>query len=187
MPANPSLAQLIAMIEHRTPRHPPITVVAIDGPAGSGKTTLAQRLSQALADSATVHMDDLYPGWSGLSAAVPRLLDWVLLPLAAGGRARYRRYDWVAGRYAEWTTVPASDLLIVEGVGSGALATAPYVDVLIWVQAPRELRMRRGLERDGEAVRDQWLAWQIQEDELHQRDRTRERADVTIDGTVALG
>ncbi len=42
-------------------------LLCIDGPSGSGKTTLADAVA-ARADAArTVHVDDLYRGWSGLS------------------------------------------------------------------------------------------------------------------------
>lgn len=40
-------------------------VVAVDGPAGSGKSTFAARLSAALG-APVVHLDDLIPGWTGL-------------------------------------------------------------------------------------------------------------------------
>src|SRR3546814_12089505 len=44
-------------------------LLCIDGPAGSGKTTLAEGISDAFPGSSLViHMDDLYLGWSGLDA-----------------------------------------------------------------------------------------------------------------------
>ena len=45
-------------IETTSPR-----VFAIDGVAGSGKTTLASQLQLDLPGSQVVHMDDLYSGW----------------------------------------------------------------------------------------------------------------------------
>lgn len=86
-------------------------VIAVDGRAGSGKSTLAGRLARRL-DAPVVHMDDLHPGWDGLAAAVPRLVEWVLGPLAGGRGARYRRYDWHRGEYAEWVRVPRADLRV---------------------------------------------------------------------------
>lgn len=156
------------------------TVVAVDGPSGSGKTTLAGVLAGELGGTPVVHMDDLYPGWDGLAEAVPRLLEWVLEPLSRGEPARYRRYDWVQGSYAEQHTVPDAPLLLVEGVGSGALGCAPHLSLLVWVDAPRDVRLARGIERDGEAYRPHWRRWEVQEEEHFRANRTRERADVAV-------
>ncbi len=131
-----------------------------------------------------MHMDDLYDGWSGL-ATVADQLGTLLRPLAAGRPGHYRRYDWVAGAWAETVEVapPGPDgLLVVEGVGSGS---SPYADlhtVLVWIEVPRDLRLRRGIARDGEHLRPQWLAWQDAEDDHFVRDRTRDRADLHLDG-----
>lgn len=157
-------------------------VVAVDGPAGSGKTTFAARLSAAL-DAPVVHLDDLIPGWTGLDQAAARLLEWILAPLAAGEPARYRRFDWDRGEYAEWHDVSAPPVLIVEGVASGSLAAAPYTSLLIWVEAPAEVRMTRGVRRDGEANRPRWEQWSTEEARLFQAERTRERADVRVSAT----
>lgn len=156
-------------------------MVAVDGPAGAGKTTLAARLSAAL-DAPVVHLDDLIPGWTGLDQAAARLVEWILAPLAAGHPARYRRYDWDRGEYAEWNDVPLARTLIVEGVASGSMAAAPYISFLVWVEAPSELRVQRGAVRDGEAKRQLWEEWAKQESALFEAERTRERADVRLSG-----
>ena len=46
-------------------------VITIDGPAGSGKTTLAKELMSSLDSCYTIHMDDLYEGWD--STLTPKL------------------------------------------------------------------------------------------------------------------
>jgi uridine kinase len=157
-------------------------VAAVDGPSGSGKTTLAAALAAALG-APVVHMDDLYPGWDGLAAAVPRLVEQVLDRLREGRPAAYRRYDWVAGRYAEEHAVPAADHLVVEGVASGSLPCAPALSLLVWVEAPLSLRFERGMERDGEAYRPHWERWAVQEAAHFAEHRTRERADLVLDGS----
>jgi uridine kinase len=165
-----------------------VRLVTVDGPAGSGKTTLAARLSVLLEDAPVVHMDDLYEGWTGLSPDVLRRLRvGVLDPLAAGRHGAFRRYDWDAGRFAEVVTVPAAYALVVEGVGAGARQVDGAASLRVWVEAPRDLRLARGLERDGPALRDEWLRWADVEERHFAADGTRDRADAVVDGTAALG
>lgn len=156
-------------------------VVAVDGPAGSGKTNFAARLG-AFVRAPIVHVDDLCPGWTGLDQAASGLIQWVLAPLATGGRARYRRYDWDRASYAEWHEVPDGPVLIVEGVASGSRAAARYLSLLIWVEAPPHVRMARGIERDGEAYRSRWELWSAQEEAIFATEGTLERADLIVDG-----
>lgn len=154
-------------------------LVCIDGPAGSGKTTLAGEVA-ALSGATVVHMDDLYDGWDGLPR-VDEQLATLLLPLAEARPGRYCRYDWHAHAYAGTVTVPPAPLLVVEGVGSGASAYDRLRTVLAWVDAPYALRRTRGIARDGEAFAPHWDAWARAETELFTRERTRERADLLID------
>ena len=49
------------------------------------------------------------------------------------------------------------------------------------MEAPRDVRLRRGLDRDGDEQREQWLAWQRAEDAHFALHRTRERSDVLVD------
>src|SRR3954452_24311880 len=74
----------------RTPR-----LIAVDGRAGSGKTTFATRLRRFLPDAAVIEGDD-FLDWSDLGNWWPRLEREGLAPLLAGDRARYRTRDWNA-------------------------------------------------------------------------------------------
>ena len=74
----------------------------------------------------------------------------------------------------------ARRLLVVEGVGSGSRAWAPWITALVWVEAAPEIRLARGLARDGEEVREHWLAWTEDEQRLFAREETRERADLVV-------
>ena len=156
--------------------------LVVDGPAGSGKTTYAAALSAALGDAPVVHMDDLYEGWAG--ALVPRFgrLDaQVLAPLREGKPARYRMYDWDADRCA-WIDVPRHAVLVVEGVGSAAQPVDAWAVLRVWVEVPADLRLARGVTRDGLAIREHWLRFQETEDAHFARDGTPARADVIVDG-----
>lgn len=155
-------------------------LLCVDGPAGSGKTTLAAAVADA-SGASVVHLDDLLDGWDGgLPAVVDALVHDVLEPLADGRPAAYHRYDWHAGRYAEWVPVPAAELLVVEGVASGSVRAASYAAALVWTEAAHDLRMRRGLDRDGKAFAPHWEAWARMEAEHFARERTRQRADLVV-------
>lgn len=147
-------------------------LLCIDGPAGSGKTTLAAAVGEAAAaDGATVellHMDDMYEGWTGLGDEVAhRLRDQVTGPFAAGDAGFYRRYDWDRGEFAELHLVPNVDLLVLEGVGSGSRLLAGHRSCLVWVAAPDDLRVERGMARDRALHAREGVAW----------DETRHRAN----------
>ncbi len=166
-------------------------LVCVDGPAGAGKTTLAAALDRGFrealrpsgtAEVQTLHMDDVYDGWAGLTSGMTTVASSVVAPLAAGEPGRYRRYDWHRTAFAEEHAVPPCDVLVVEGVGSGSSAYAAAITCLVWVETPSDVRLRRGLDRDGEQMRAQWLAWREQEDAMFARERTRERADLVVDG-----
>jgi hypothetical protein len=53
--------------------------------------------------------------------------------------------------------------------------------VSVFVDAVVALRMRRGLERDGEDYRAQWQRWADQEGAVFTADATRQRADLVLD------
>ena len=184
------LAALTALARARRANAPngSTFLVAVDGPAGSGKTTLAAQIAPRLGDGSgghaqIVHMDDLYEGWeAGPDGGAARLAEWVLAPLAQHRSGRYRRFDWVAGEYAEWHQVPPAEFLVVEGCGSGARAIRSHPHLLLWVEAEADVRLRRGLARDGVAARSQWETWMDDEAAHFEREGTRERADVRLDG-----
>jgi uridine kinase len=178
----PAVHRVVDLLTTRAPTLGDGRLVCVDGPAGSGKTTLAAGIAATVPGSVVVHMDDLYEGWDGLPT-VDAQLDSLLRPLAAGEAGAYRRWDWHAGAWAEQVTVEPRGLLVLEGVGSGSLRAADVTTLLVWVEAPYDVRMRRGLERDGDAFAPHWEAWAADEAEHFVRHRTRERADLVVDGT----
>jgi uridine kinase len=177
------VAALAARVRAAAPRLGRTRLVCVDGPAGSGKTTLAGRLAAAL-DAPVVHMDDLYAGWT-LTGAFARLAAGVLRPLADGRPGAYHRYDWTAGRFcAEPTSVPAGDVLVVEGCGSCPRAADAWTVLRLWVEAPAEVRLARGLARDGRSMAAEWRRWQGTEAAAFAAEGTRDRADVRVDGSA---
>lgn len=172
-------------------------LVCVDGPAGSGKTTLAAALGRGFRDALRdpgapadlthvrmLHMDNVYDGWAGLDEGMATVASSVVAPLRAGQPGRYRRYDWHRSRFAEERVVPPCDVLVIEGVGSGGAAYDDVITCLVWVETPSDVRLERGLERDGEGVREHWLAWSEREQAMFARQGTRARADLVVHGTA---
>jgi uridine kinase len=179
-------AALAIQILAAAPSCGPVRLVAIDGAGGAGKTTFAGRLAAAFGAvsgkaPAVVHTDDFATadnqfGWSG------RLLAQLIAPLREGRPGRYQRYDWETRQLAEWHRVRVAPVVLIEGVGA---ARREFIDVLsrsIWVQTPAELRLARGLERDGADMLAFWTQWIAGENAHFAIDRARERADLIIDG-----
>jgi uridine kinase len=160
-----------------------VRLIGIDGCAGAGKTTLASRLSAALGNAPVIHTDDF------ASHNVPmewwsRMLHDVIEPLLRGEPASYQPYDWVNRKLAEETvTVQPSETVIVEGVGATRKAWRDRLVLRIWVDCPRELRLARGIARDGEAMREFWLDWMKAEDDYVETEQPRLHADVIVDGS----
>lgn len=127
-----------------------------------------------------VHVDHLLDGWDGLPG-VEATLTTLLLPVREGRAGSHPVYDWHAERYSGRThTLRPAPVIVVEGVGSGVSGLATLTTVLVWVEAERAVRTQRGLDRDGHELRDRWVRWQADEDALHARHRTRERADLVV-------
>lgn len=159
-------------------------ILGIDGPSGSGKSSLAVRLA-ARSGAPVVPIDD-FVSWTDLTGWWPRFERQVLTPLLSGRDVRYRVRDWVNDEFGTsldgWKTITWSPLVILEGVTCTRLAAAERLTYRIWVEAPRDLRLRRGLARDGETHRRLWLDWMAAERQFFADDGTRARADLHVDG-----
>jgi uridine kinase len=176
--------ELLQRIERLARAEPPragaTRVIAIDGRAGAGKSTLAGRLAARI-DAPIVQLEQLYPGWDGLQAGIDLLVEAVLVPLSARQVAQVPRYDWLVSRFIEPWPLDDPELVIVEGVGAGARAAASFASVLVWLELAAGLRMQRALARDGEIFRPHWSRWAEQEDVLLAREQTPSRADLIVD------
>jgi hypothetical protein len=178
-PVPPVDAALVRRLGGLAPSWGGVRVVAVDGPSAAGKTVFGTALAAALDGAPVVHADDFPVPWDGDPLAWwPPLTAYVLAPLRAGRPGRFRRYDWRRGGYAEEVRVPVAPFLVIEGVGA-ARREAPAA-ARIWVEAPFAVRRRRAAGRGDDL--DAWDRWAGAEARLFTADRTRERADVVIDG-----
>jgi len=159
-------------------------IIAIDGPAGAGKTTLAHDIKLALAQRYSiteVHMDDLYDGWE--NALTSQLAD-VLTHIAKAHKDKkslsLSTYNWLASEFNPATEIEKSELLILEGVGSGQMAIRDSLAALIWIDIEDSQGMARVLERDGIEIESQMKKW-LSTQEQHFRDEgTQNAADFVL-------
>ncbi|MCG7207983.1 uridine kinase family protein [Streptomyces arenae] len=160
----------------------PVRLVAVDGHAGSGKTTFAGRLAAALGGAPVLHLDDIASheelfDWTG------RLLTQVIKPLGRGETAHYSPYDWRTRRFGPPRPLPAAPVVLVEGVGAGRRALRPYLARLLWMELPHEESWARGRIRDGAEQRDFWVRWVAAERDHFAEDPSRPHADLLVTGT----
>lgn len=181
-----SLENIVSAIEAGEKRSKYGRIIAIDGPAGAGKTTLASKLKTALNNLVihVIHMDDLYDGWeNALTANLTRILEsGITNPVFNGKAYEYRKYDWLSGEYGELLRYPNPDLLILEGVGAGQKAVRKYLDQLIWIEIDAEAGLNRVLRRDGDYIENHMRLWQMRESEHFKQENTRDCATIRIDG-----
>ncbi len=156
-------------------------ILAIDGRSGAGKSTLAAQAALR-AGAPIIPMEQLYGGWGGLRDGIRLLVSDVLLPLSSGRAPEVPRYDWAAQRWLATSTLAPPDVLILEGIGAGAMAAAPYLSALAWIELPEQARRERAMTRDGSIYDGHWEQWSTQEDDYIASDRTPERADVIVRG-----
>lgn len=191
---NQTLAQFIKSIEN-TPRKQSTLLIGIDGCGGSGKSTIAKQLQHCCEDVTIVHMDDFYLPSSQIKPVPPaekligadfdwqRLLSQVIEPLHNEQDGYYARYDWETDTLAEYHTVKTGGIVVIEGIYATRNELANYYDFTIWVDCPRNIRLLRGLERDGEEARSMWVDnWMVAEDMYVKEHRPNERANLVIDG-----
>ena len=159
-------------------------IIAIDGPAGAGKTTLAHELFLAFSTSMSVqviHMDDLYAGWdNALTQDLSKVLRYLADQHLAKSPAKIRRYNWNTSTFGESETLPAADLLILEGVGSGDREIQDQFAALIWMEIEPEEGLKRVINRDGEQVADQMEKWLTTQAKYFSQHSTREKADFIL-------
>jgi uridine kinase len=185
MPSNAERADVVAAAVALATRPGNRTAfVGIDGFGAAGKSSLAAAVAAAVPQASVVTVDDFWgPGvteWDW-----DRFRRQVLSPLVGGRAGRYQIWNWGEDRPGEWRDIAPGRLLVVEGVSSTRREAGVPWDLTVWVTAPREVRLARALERDGEAMRRRWLdEWMPSEEAYAARERPRRRVDLIVDGTA---
>ncbi len=171
-----------------------VRLVCVDGPAGSGKTTLAAALAAALEPTfgpvPVVHGDEVYEGWDVVAGASDRLaafaglatrIDaWLLDRWRHGLDGIHPTWDWHLGAWGEPVVVAPAPVVVLEGVALGSRELRRHAVLTAWVDADDDVRLDRVLARDGEQIRDEMVTWLSDEAAWHLLDETAEEADVRL-------
>ena len=161
-------------------------IITIDGVAGAGKTTLAAYMADEYRDRTSVgvvHMDDLYDGWiDPLGDALTRKLEAIASAHREARTLELTKYDWLRDCPGEPLTIPATELLILEGVGSGQSSIREFVETKIWIDLEPIVGLRRVLARDGFEIEEQMLGF-LEAQRVHfVEEGTRDAADFHLNG-----
>ena len=182
------LANVISAINNSSALCGKARIVTIDGPAGSGKTTLANEIVIEFAKSrvevSVIHLDEIYEGWETAldSILFERINAWILTPIKNGLGPRHLKFDWYSNKYESWSELPVTPIVIIEGVGSGHTSLREQVSQAIWVEADEHLLLDRVVERDGVAVRDEMLIWKARERAYFELHEVKKAAQIHLRG-----
>lgn len=169
-----------------------ITVLAIDGMAASGKTTLAGMLSERYG-APVVHMDDFFLRPEQRTAdryAEPggnfdreRFLSEVSPHLREGERFAYRRFDCSLMRLSDLVTIPPFTMIIVEGSYSLHPMLMPFYSIKVMLTIPEKTQRDRIRNRNGETgyqiFKEKWIPL---ENRYFSEFYVRNNADFVFDG-----
>ena len=160
-------------------------ILLIDGRSGSGKTTFATKLHGILGWP-VIHLEDVYPGWTGLQKASSAVAKTILNPALPAHARGYRRWDWYADEFAEWVSTPQGCSLIVEGCGAVTEANLNAARAIgdgnawgVWVELDAQTRYLRAMARDMH-FKNYWDMWARQESRHMTKHNPKKLVDWTI-------
>ena len=180
---NPQLPELKQLLPKLVAKCGECIVITIDGPAGSGKTTLAKELSSALDSCYTIHMDDLYEGWdSTLTPNLTKKLQRILEYVKMESRIQFVPFDWLESNFSSQVELPTPKYLIIEGVGSGQSAIRDFISLSLWIEVLPDIGLERIIKRDGPAVAQFMPAFIVAQNAHFEKEATKKSADYHLSG-----
>ncbi len=162
-------------------------IISIDGPAGSGKTTLSKSLQNKFLNCFVIHMDEIYEGWeNALSGELfQNLENWIIKPIKENSPIIYYKYDWVSASRQQKVEINDYKFIIIEGVGSSNLRTRTYSCLKIWIEANPAITLNRVLNRDGQHILEEMKTWQEKEKSYFAQHEVKNHSDIWVDGNFS--
>lgn len=174
------------------PRNGAYPTIVVDGRGASGKSSFGEFLRTTLPGFSVLNGDEYFEPhedpvtWGAVNEV--RFDAEVLAALRAGSRSfDVRPFNFQSGRLDEARTIEVSSGVVIERCFGFGLNVD--WDLRIWVETPRDICLKRGIERDtsaelGERVRLAWeTVWQPKEDDYIAATGPLELADIVVMGT----
>lgn len=175
---------LLSVIEKEKPR-----IIAIDGRCASGKTTLAEDLSQKIS-VVRIMMDDFFLplelrtkerfSESGGNIHYERFIEEVINKLGKNEPFSYRKFSCSTMSYSSLLRVDSSSLICIEGSYSLHPKFPKYWDVAFFLTVDKEEQIRRLEKRCPEKMDAFKTKWIPLEEEYFSKCKTIERADYIL-------
>lgn len=158
-------------------------LLAIDGPSGAGKTTLALQLQKHLERAAVIHMDDLYAGWDDAlnEDLYNRIESHIITPLMMSKAVRYQQFNWQSYQFEDWKEVSLPRYLILEGVGSASKRIRPWISLAVFLVVNDDEGLDRVRKRDGKEIAAYIPQWQVMQRQHFLENGTQEYADFVFE------
>ena len=165
-------------------------VIAIDGRAGAGKTTLAKKLSTLL-NAEIISMDDFFLPIplrtkerlqsAGGNVHYERFLEQVIPSLQSHTPFTYQIFDCSIMDYNKERAIQNTGWCIVEGSYSQHPIFPSYADITIFVDISKELQKERILQRNGEKMAKLFeTKWIPMEEHYFKEFQIKEKSDFVI-------
>ncbi len=167
-------------------------VIAIDGRAASGKTTLANMLEEILAVD-VIRMDDFFVppalrseerfAQPGNNIHYERYMEEVLPYICQPESFSYHIFDCSVMDYNGEQVIKNSNWRLVEGAYSTHPRFGDYADLKVFFDIGKEEQMLRIIERNGEAMAQMFKErWIPMEEAYYHTFRIKQNADIVICG-----
>lgn len=181
---------LLQTIKDRLTQQSPLILV-IDGMCGSGKTTLAQYLSEIF-DASVIHMDNFFLPFerktkerlseAGGNIDYERFIEIALPALNSRQPFSYMAYNCQTASYDRKMEIPTCELIIIEGSYSLHEHFGHYYDLSLFLSVSPQEQLRRleiRCQNENKFKRFQ-TEWIPMENFYHEKQSVISRADLVI-------
>lgn len=157
-----------------------LTVIAIDGPSASGKTTVTEALKEKL-DITLISVDDFFDGSDDeIGINSERIKEEILLRLKPGKHFEYQRYDCSKNEFVKRRIEEVKNIVILEGLYSANSLLSSFYDAVIYFEASEEEQLER-LKKRSERLFPRFLdEWLPREKKYFQKEGIYENSDLIV-------